>query len=219
MSEHYTKGRQGQGARRRKNRYQGRGRYQRMPRPEASAAKKPSLLQRVLGFFGLGKKEETKAKNPRPKQEKSDKSTRQPRQPRSNQNAASGDRRRMNSTPPTRNGRLYVGNLSYEVSESELEDLFKGFGDVRSIEIIYNPRTYRSKGYAFVEMRHTNDARKASEVLHGQPFMGRELMVSAANDRQVPAGDEPVTESRPAPQKDEQWETVPMGKGDDNKSE
>ena len=84
---------------------------------------------------------------------------------------------------PTRNGRLYVGNLSYEATEAELEDLFKGFGNVRSVEIIYNPRTYKSKGYAFVEMQMLEDAQRAAEVLHGQPFMGRELMVSAASER------------------------------------
>ncbi|MBQ7023599.1 MAG: RNA-binding protein, partial [Akkermansia sp.] len=83
----------------------------------------------------------------------------------------------------TRNARLYVGNLSYEATESELEDLFKGFGNVRSVEIIYNPRTYKSKGYAFIEMFQLDDARRAAEVLHGQPFMGRELMVSAASER------------------------------------
>ncbi len=213
MSEHYTKGRQGQGARRRKNRHQGRGRYQRMPRPEATPAKKPSLLQRVLGFFGLGKKEELKKKPQHNKQEKAEKTPRQPRQARSNQNAGNGERRRMKSTPPTRNARLYVGNLSYEVTESELEDLFKGFGDVKSVEIIYNPRTYRSKGYAFVEMRHNNDARQAAEVLHGQPFMGRELMVSAASERQGGEAEE-SPKVKQQEQDQEHWESVPMGARD-----
>ncbi len=208
MSEHYTKGRQGQGARRRKNRYQSRGRYQRMPRPESAKATKPSLLQRILGFFGIGKKKQAPKKATPAKQEKGANNTRTPRQPRPAKNGGT-ERRRLNSTPPTRNGRLYVGNLSYEVNESELEDLFKGFGDVKSIEIIYNPRTYRSKGYAFVEMRNTDAARQAAEVLHGQPFMGRELMVSAANDKQ--ATDERGTK--------EEWQTVPMGKSASEKEE
>ncbi len=205
MSEHHTKGRQGQGARRRKNRYQSRGRYQRMPRPDKAPASKPSLLKRILGFFGIGKKKQAPKKASQLKQ---DKSTRTPRQPRPAK-SGSGERRRPNSTPPTRNGRLYVGNLSYEVNESELEDLFKGFGDVKSIEIIYNPRTYRSKGYAFVEMRHTNDACQAAEVLHGQPFMGRELMVSAANDKQ--ATDESSSQ--------QEWQPVPMNKSEQEAGE
>ena len=105
-------------------------------------------------------------------------------------NPASRGRRRATSVPPTRNARLYVGNLSYEASESELEDLFKGFGDVRSVEIIYNNRTYKSKGYAFVEMRKLEDAQRAAEILHGQPFMGRELMVSAASEKTPDASQE-----------------------------
>ena len=103
---------------------------------------------------------------------------------------------------PTRNGRLYVGNLSYEATEAELEDLFKGFGNVRSVEIIYNPRTYKSKGYAFVEMQLLEDAQRAAEVLHGQPFMGRELMVSAASER-------PEQTDKPEEQVEEKAEEKP----------
>lgn len=185
MAEHHTQGRQGQGSRRRRNNNQGRHRRQRMPRPEPTPARKPSLLQRILSFFGFKKKEKSTGKR-----EKNTRNTppQKVRVAKTNHNggnpAASGKgRRRATSTPPTRNARLYVGNLSYEATESELEDLFKGFGNVRSVEIIYNPRTYKSKGYAFVEMHQLDDARKAAEVLHGQPFMGRELMVSAASDR------------------------------------
>ena len=219
MAEHHTQGRQGQGARRRRNNNnQNRRRRQRMPRPEPMPARKPSLLRRILSFFGFGKK---KDQAPADKREK--KSRNNPPQKvriaKTNNNggnpAAGKSRRRATSTPPTRNARLYVGNLSYEATESELEDLFKGFGNVRSVEIIYNPRTYKSKGYAFVEMYHLEDARKAAEVLHGQPFMGRELMVSAASERpepqekadkstEAPAA-EPVAEpASEAPAQDEQ---------------
>ena len=59
---------------------------------------------------------------------------------------------------PVSNRRLYVGNLSYEATESDLEDVFKGSGEVNSVEIIYNPRTHKSKGYAFVEMKKMEDA-------------------------------------------------------------
>ena len=199
MAEHHTQGRQGQGARRRRNNnHQGRHRRQRMPRPEATPARKPSLLQRILSFFGFGKKKEQndnkrdkKNRNNPPQKVRVAKTNNHGGNP-----AANGkSRRRATSTPPTRNARLYVGNLSYEANESELEDLFKGFGNVRSVDIIYNPRTYKSKGYAFVEMYHLEDARKAAEVLHGQPFMGRELMVSAASDRPEP---QEKTENKPA---------------------
>lgn len=185
MSEHYTQGRQGQGARRRNN--QGRHRRQRMPRPVDPPAKKPSLLARILSFFGFGKKK-NKGEYNRKKGEKGNKNTptQKVRIAKTNNrggNPAAPRKRRATSTLPTRNARLYVGNLSYEATEAELEDLFKGFGYVKSVDVIYNPRTHKSKGYAFVEMHKLEDACKAAEVLHGQPFMGRELMVSAASER------------------------------------
>lgn len=189
MAEHHTQGRQGQGARYRRGNYQGRHRRHRMPRPEEKPVSKPSLLTRVLRFLGIGKKEEAarREKKGGKTRENRNNAPQKVRIARTNNRggnpAASGGRRRPASTPPTRKARLYVGNLSYEATESELEDLFKGFGNVRSVEVIYNPRTYRSKGYAFVEMYQLEDARRAAEVLHGQPFMGRELMVSAASEK------------------------------------
>ncbi len=205
MAEHHTQGRQGQGSRRRRNNNHGRSRRQRMPRPAEAAEskkKKPSFVERVLRFFGLGKKDEVKGgkqkKGDTKRQQQENRPPRKTRIAKGRNNeggnpAARGERRRATSTPPTRNARLYVGNLSYEASESELEDLFKGFGRVRSVEIIYNPRTYKSKGYAFVEMHQLKDAQMAAEVLHGQPFMGRELMVSAASERpEKPEGEAPA---------------------------
>ena len=211
MAEHYTQGRQGQGARRRRNN-KGRPYRRRMPRQEQPAPK-PSLLQRILSFFGFGKKKDADKKDIRKNDKRKPKENVRVAKGRSNQGgnpaARQEKRRRPASVAPTRNGRLYVGNLSYEASEAELEDLFKGFGNVRSVEIIYNTRTYKSKGYAFVEMQKLEDAQRAAEVLHGQPFMGRELMVSAASERQempeksedkpaeTPAG-APASESAPA---------------------
>lgn len=158
-----------------------------MPRPEETPTGKPSLLKRILSFFGIGRKKDELGGEPIRNNNNTPKKSRQPRQ-RTGQGgnpaaSARAGRRRAASTLPTRNARLYVGNLSYEATEAELEDLFKGFGNVRSVEIIYNPRTYKSKGYAFVEMYQLDDARRAAEVLHGQPFMGRELMVSAASEK------------------------------------
>ena len=186
MAEHHTQGRQGQGARRRRNN-KGRPYRRRMPRQEQPAPK-PSLLQRILSFFGIGKKKDAAKKDNRKNDKRKPKENVRIAKGRSNQggNPAARQekqRRRPASVAPTRNARLYVGNLSYEASEAELEDLFKGFGNVRSVEIIYNTRTYKSKGYAFVEMQKLEDAQRAAEVLHGQPFMGRELMVSAASER------------------------------------
>lgn len=210
MAEHHTQGRQGQGARRRRNNHG--HRRQRMPRAEKAPTRKPSLLQRILTFFGFGKKATEPDDAPRKGTNKQPRKNRQTGANNQGGNpAAPRTKRRPASTPPTRNARLYVGNLSYEATEAELEDLFKGFGNVRSVEIIYNTRTYKSKGYAFVEMHNLEDARRAAEVLHGQPFMGRELMVSAASEKaesqenrdsasreQTPAATEPTEESEAA---------------------
>lgn len=187
MAEHYTHGRQGQGSRYRQNNHNHRRRH-RMPRPEAAPEKKPSLLTRLLRFFGFSKKDVNKEKRQQKDNKRNTRNTapQKVRVAKTNHhggNPAARGKRRATSTLPTRNARLYVGNLSYEATEAELEDLFKGFGNVRSVEIIYNPRTYKSKGYAFIEMHQLDDARRAAEVLHGQPFMGRELMVSAASER------------------------------------
>ncbi len=96
---------------------------------------------------------------------------------RSNERARGGDRSTVESP------RVYVGNLSYDVSEQDLQELFKGIGGVRNVEIVYNRSTHRSKGYGFVEMLHMDEAMRAVEVLHDQPFMGRKLTVSGAKSK------------------------------------
>ena len=217
MSEHHTQGRQGQGARHHRRYRSNRNYRHRMPRPEeGSSKKKPSLFKRVLAFFGIGKK---KAKPERKKERPAKNNAQQPPQrvriaqpknaERDGAAAPAKGRRRPASVPPTDQARLYVGNLSFEATEAEVEDLFKGFGRVRSVEIIYNTRTYRSKGYAFVEMEQLADARRAAEVLHGQPFMGRELMVSAASEKMEKA---PEPRERKQPAEESPKEPVPSPK-------
>lgn len=76
--------------------------------------------------------------------------------------------------------RLYVGNLSYDASESDLFELFNGVGSVRNAEVVVNSRTERSKGFAFVTMASVEEARRAVSELHGKEFMGRPLQLSGA---------------------------------------
>ena len=90
---------------------------------------------------------------------------------------------------PVDSTRLYLGNLSYDASEYDLEDLFKGVGAVRNVEIVYNRNTHKSKGYGFIEMATIDEAKRAVEVLHDQPFMGRKLIVSGAKSK-GPADDD-----------------------------
>lgn len=94
-----------------------------------------------------------------------------------------GGRSRGGDGGSVESSRIYVGNLSYDVSESDLIDLFKGIGGVRNVEIVYNRTTHRSKGYGFVEMLHVDEAKRAVEVLHDQHFMGRKLTVSGAKSK------------------------------------
>jgi RNA recognition motif-containing protein len=76
--------------------------------------------------------------------------------------------------------RLYVGNLSYDASESDLFELFNGVGNVRNAEVVVHSRTQRSKGFAFVTMATVEEARRAVVELSSKEFMGRPLQISGA---------------------------------------
>jgi len=76
--------------------------------------------------------------------------------------------------------RLYVGNLSYHVSDSELEQVFGEFGTVQSAKIIMDRETGRSKGFAFVEMGSDDEAQAAMDNLNGKDLQGRDLKVNEA---------------------------------------
>lgn len=98
--------------------------------------------------------------------------------------AKTANENRATPTPtPVDSTRLYLGNLSYDAAEYELEELFKGVGSVRGIEIVYNHNTHKSKGYGFIEMATIDEAKRAVEVLHDQPFMGRKMIVSGAKSQ------------------------------------
>ncbi len=78
---------------------------------------------------------------------------------------------------------LYVGNLSYNVAEKDLEDLFSAYGEVVSANVITDRQTGRPRGFGFVEMKSQEDAQKAIESLDGKEFMGRNLTVNIAKPR------------------------------------
>ena len=84
--------------------------------------------------------------------------------------------------------KLYVGNLSYNVTSSSLEELFAEFGEVRSAEVIQDRETGRSKGFGFVEMSEENGARSAIQGLHEKQHDGRPLTVNEAKPREERSG-------------------------------
>jgi RNA recognition motif-containing protein len=76
--------------------------------------------------------------------------------------------------------RLYVGNLSFDATESDLFDLFNGVGHVQNAEVVSYKHNQRSKGFAFVQMQTVDEAKRAVTELHDKEFLGRKLVVSGA---------------------------------------
>ena len=84
--------------------------------------------------------------------------------------------------------RIYVGNLSFNTAEGQLEQLFGGFGAVESVRLIRDQATGRSRGFAFVEMANDNEARAACEALDQREFEGRRLTVNEAKPQERRSG-------------------------------
>jgi len=81
--------------------------------------------------------------------------------------------------------KLYVGNLSFDATESDLFELFKGVGAVNNAEVVSHRETQKSKGFAFVTMSSLDEAKRAVLELHDKEFMGRRLVVSGAKTSDV----------------------------------
>ncbi len=164
-----------QSNRRRRNRHRNRGPRPDGPRPQREAP--PSGLQKFLSIitFGLLGRSKTqnrsKSQNNRPSAESAPRPQREPR-PRREAPAA--------NPADVTTDRLYVGNLSYDATESDLFELFNGVGNVRNAEVVVNSHTQRSKGFAFVTMSSVDEARRAVSELSGKDFMGRPLQISGA---------------------------------------
>lgn len=167
----------------------------REPRPPQQTGLQKFL--HVITFGVLGKpKAKTSSRRPEP--------NRTPREPgpvaRSDreQRTARPERPNREARPPrpspvsaeVTSERLYVGNLSYDATESDLFELFKGTGRVKNAEVVVNNHTQRSKGFAFVTMMTTDEAKKAVADLNNKDFMGRPLIVGGAKPM-------PAREDRP----------------------
>ncbi len=78
---------------------------------------------------------------------------------------------------------IYVGNLSYDLSDEDLRQAFEAFGQVSSATIVKDKYSGRSKGFGFVEMPSAEEARSAIDQLNGKELKGRTLNVNEARPR------------------------------------
>jgi RNA recognition motif-containing protein len=80
--------------------------------------------------------------------------------------------------------RLFVGNLSYQTMENDLQDYFAQAGVVTSVNLMLDKVTAKSRGFAFVEFSTPEEANKAVEQFHNKEFQGRTLTVNIARPRE-----------------------------------
>lgn len=83
---------------------------------------------------------------------------------------------------------LYVGNLSWNMSEDDLRNLFEQYGTVSSIKIVKDRETGRSKGFGFVEMENDTEAQNALSSLYDKEVLGRKIVINEAQERPAKPG-------------------------------
>ena len=165
----YQNGRNGRRSRGGSRRRGGDNRSRQQNAPSRAPVKK-SLLQRFMDLFtGGGSKPAA-----RPVQRE------QTQTPRGNGAEPSSRPSRKPEAVEVTTPRLYVGNLSFDATESDLFELFNGVGAVQNAEVVTYRHNQRSKGFAFVQMNTVDEAKRAVEVLHDKEFLGRKLVVSGA---------------------------------------
>lgn len=182
MSSEYTPTR-GRRSPRRGDRRSSRNRGGSRPRQETPAKpQKKTLWQKIVGFFTGG----DSAKKPA--------SSRSTVSSSSTTTAAKSERPARAAKQPVErpsgfrkpelvevtSARIYVGNLSFDASESDLFELFNGVGSVQNVEVVANKYTMKSKGFAFIQMQSVDEAKRAVAELHDKEYMGRKLVVSGA---------------------------------------
>jgi RNA recognition motif-containing protein len=84
--------------------------------------------------------------------------------------------------------KLYVGNLAYSMTDTDLQNLFEQYGAVQSAQVIMDRDTGRSKGFGFVEMGTTEEGQAAIQALNDQEVNGRKLTVNEARPREERGG-------------------------------
>lgn len=194
MSSEYTptSGRRSsrRGGRRSSGRSQGGSSYRRQEPP--AKPQKKTLWQKIVAFFSGGESAPasregygtTTTSSPRrsDRPERSERSERPERaeRPERKERAERPSGFRKPEIVEVSSPRIYVGNLSFDASESDLFELFNGVGQVQNVEIVSNKHTQKSKGFAFVQMQSVDEAKRAVSELHDKEYMGRKLVVSGA---------------------------------------
>jgi RNA recognition motif-containing protein len=84
--------------------------------------------------------------------------------------------------------RLFVGNLSYQTADNDLQDYFAQAGVVTSVNVMFDKMTGKSRGFAFIEFATPEEANKAVEQFHNKEFQGRALTVNIAKPREERSG-------------------------------
>jgi RNA recognition motif-containing protein len=159
----------GSGRRRGGRRSSPRRDYTDEPHPQSRPPAPKTLWQKIVAFFKPAPQTSSGAKPAYVS--------------RSTQSQGSGRPARTERKPEAievTSAKLYVGNLSFDATESDLFDLFKGVGAVTAAEIVSHKDSHRSKGFGFVTMTTIDEARRAVIELHDKAFMGRKLVVSGA---------------------------------------
>lgn len=82
------------------------------------------------------------------------------------------------------NTKLYVGNLSFDVTQDDLQSLFETYGDVKDIFVVKDRESGRSRGFAFVTMETKESMDAAISALNGEDFMGRAITINEARPRE-----------------------------------
>ncbi|MBN8860390.1 MAG: RNA-binding protein [Sphingobacteriales bacterium] len=83
---------------------------------------------------------------------------------------------------------LYVGNLSWTMTEDDLRNLFEQYGTVNSLKIVKDRETGRSKGFGFVEMENDSEAQNALSSLYDKEILGRKIVINEAQERPAKSG-------------------------------
>ena len=166
----------GRGSRRPRGGSRRRGGDDRRHRPNspAQAPATKSLWETIKGFFGGN------GTPPIARVDTSRNGSRTPQPQQSQQSQARSSSQRKPESVEVTTPRLYVGNLSFEATESDLFELFNGVGKVQNAEVVTYKHNQRSKGFAFVQMLTVEEAQRAVAELHDKEFLGRKLVVSGA---------------------------------------